>query len=132
MDVSVACRIFSLTNADLFDTFFPENPQKQAIASYIREVATAFKILQSRVVEDKKDKMKCAYRFYLREQEQALDRFVETLEKIIWYSRDGPAPGKSAVGTNGGPRCWNQYFHFPKGAKLTVTSTKELHKDLKV
>ena len=68
--------------------------------------------MQSRLIEDEKDKLKCAYRFYLYEQEQALEKFVCMLEKIIWYSKDGPAPGKGSVGTKGGPRCWNQYFHF--------------------
>ena len=46
--------------------------------------------------------------------------------------KDGPAPGKVHVGTNGGPRHWTNYLYFPGGAELTRAATKQLHFDLKV
>ena len=45
--------------------------------------------------------------------------------------KDGPAPGKGKVGTNGGPRHWTNYFKWPLGAELTCSATKLLFRDLK-
>ena len=60
--VSVACTILSLTNAALFERYFPNDPQKLALANLLRIAAEAFKVLQSRVIEDENDRLKCAYR----------------------------------------------------------------------
>ena len=60
--VSVACTILSLTNAALFERYFPNDPEKLALANLLRVAAEAFKVLQSRVIEDEDDRLKCAYR----------------------------------------------------------------------
>ena len=61
-NVSVACTILSLTNAALFERYFPNDPQKLALANLLRVAAEAFKVFQSRVIEDEDDRLKCAYR----------------------------------------------------------------------
>ena len=127
MDVNVALTILSETNAALFERFFPGDPQKFALADLVRTTAHAFKVMQSRKIEDKKDRLRCALRFYLDEQIQVLDKFVDMITKIKWYSKEGPSPGKGR-----GPKFWSNYFYFPQGAKLAVSSVKQLHTDLEV
>ena len=61
-NVSVACTILSLTNAALFERYFPNDPEKLALANLLRVAAEAFKVFQSRVIEDEDDRLKCAYR----------------------------------------------------------------------
>ena len=70
MNVSVATTILSESNAALIEQYFGKDKdgnvdeQKMEAARVVRLSAQAFKIMQSRVIEDKKDWLKCAYRFH--------------------------------------------------------------------
>ena len=129
MDASVMCTIFSITTAGCFRRFFPNDPGKLALADLIDITVNARKVMQSRVIEDEKDNLKCAFRFHLEEQTHIVDKFVVELKTVDWYSRDGPSPGKWNAK---GPRLWTNLLYFPGGAALTVSATKQLHKDNKV
>ena len=126
MNVKVATTIISDTSAALFRRFFPNDQNKLALADLVEIAALAFKVMQSRCIEDDKDRMKCAFGFYLPEQQAILAKFVSMVTNIKWYSLEGPGP------KGHGPTHKSNYMHFPYGAKLDMNSVQELHVDLKV
>ena len=126
MNVRVATTIISNTSAALFRRFFPQDENKLALADLIETAAEAFKIMQSRCIEHDTDKMKCAFGFYLPQQQAILSKFVTMVTNIKWYSLEGPGP------KGRGPTHKTNYMHFPCGAKLAFNSVQELHIDLKV
>ena len=63
------------------------------------------------------------------EQLEIVDTFIDYMENIKWYTKDGPAPFKSRSAP--GPRYWNNMLDFPKGATLTINAVKQLHRDLR-
>ena len=68
MDVSVATTILSERSAALMEQYFGKDKggnvdkQKVEAAKFVKLAAMAFKVMQSRVIKDDKDRLKCAYR----------------------------------------------------------------------
>ena len=65
-DVGKALTLLSLTTAALFRKYFPNDPNKIELAKFIEAFARAHQVLNSNVIEDKKDPYNCAYRFHLK------------------------------------------------------------------
>ena len=77
---------------------------------------------------DNKDSFNCAYRVHLAKQEEALDRLDYYLKNSNWISRKyQTSPPKKG-------KCYNfkqVNIKCTKGIRITISSTKNLHKDLK-
>ena len=84
-------------------------------------------VLNSRVIQDKKDRLRCAYRFHLEEQEAALDRLYYYAKNCRWISRNYQRNTPKGTCTN--------FKEVPikcmTGIMITINSTKNLHRDLK-
>jgi len=135
MNVSVATTIMSNTVAALFRRFFSNDPNKMALAYLVDLTANALKIMQSRSIEHDKDWLKCAYGFYLTEQQDILSKFVNLIVNIKWYSLEGPGISSgtaSKILVHRGPKHKTNYLHFPYGIKLAVSCIRELYVDMKV
>ena len=62
MDVKIMTNVISHSVAAAFRTFYPNDVRLLELADILENAATCLEILQSRVIEDKKDKFKCAFR----------------------------------------------------------------------
>ena len=65
-DVGKALTVLSHTTAALFRKYFPNDENKLELANFIEAYARGHQVLNSNVIEDKKDLYNCAYGFHLK------------------------------------------------------------------
>ena len=83
-----AVRLLSVCTAALLKHHFPNDPAKQALAKAIDIIEKFFKIMTSRVILDKSDDMKCAFRIHLEKQRGILLQFKDWLKSTIFSAND--------------------------------------------
>ena len=85
--------------------------------------------MNSRVIMAKKDPLDSAYRVHLEKQDAILDRLDYYMENSNWISRKYQTnPPKKAQACKNFTQV---KIKCTKGVRLTIASTKNLHKDLK-
>lgn len=108
MKVVLAFQLFSSTVARAFKKYFPE---KEKISKFIQLVNDASDVLNSRIPDDSKNKLKSAYGKGLAEQERILEEFARAVRNL----RVGKA---------------QTLYPFQKGILITITSLRGIYQEL--
>ena len=110
--VYLATELFSKTTADMLAAARPEKAEQ---AAFVRLVNDAFDVLNSRIPDDPKNRMKSGYGKHEEEQNRILDRMLNMITKMRQIGKKPDSP----------------LIPFQRGLAWSIKSAKNLFKYLK-